>query len=91
MNARFFYADACYNTWPKLYVLTEDGKLFSRYLFFMEPATDTQHVDFHSFKASDYSWGGYQSLKEISYSKAIETKLRCQPNWVAAYMRNHGS
>ena len=89
MKARFFLAPACYNTWTKLYVLTEDGKLFSRYLDYMKPATDSVTVDFNSFSASDYSWSGYQDLKEINYSAAISTDLTRQPNWVSTYVRNN--
>lgn len=90
MKARFFYAPPCYNTWPKLYVLTEDGKLYSEYLNFMRPATDIKKFDFASFQASDYKWDGYQSLTEINYQSAITKELTRQENWVERYVKvNH--
>ena len=88
MKARFFYAAACYRTWPKLYVLTEDGKLFSRYLDYMQPTTDSQSVNYNTFKASDYSYEGYQGLKEIDYQTAISKTLTRQPNWVESYINS---
>ena len=51
MKTRFFYAQEAYRTWPKLYVLTEDGTLYSEYLDYMQPAKDIKKVDFVTFKA----------------------------------------
>ena len=80
MKARFFYAPAAYRTWPKLYVLTEDGTLYCEYLEFMRPATDIKHVDYNSFKADDYKFDGYQPIKEVTYEEAVATTLTRQIN-----------
>ncbi len=86
MKARFFYAASCHNTWPKLYVLTQDGKLYSKYLDFMQPAEDVEQVNFESFLASDYLFGGYQSLEEITLEVALGKSLRSQSNWIQRYL-----
>lgn len=88
MKIRFFYAPAVYQTWSKLYVLTEDGVLHSKYLNFMRPAIDERIVDFESFKATDYSWKGYQGLQEIDSETAKSTNLTRQRNWVSGYVSN---
>ena len=89
MKARFFYAPHKYKTWPKLYVLTEDGKLYCEFLNYMRPDTDVRHVDFETFRASDYQPQGYQDLEEISYEEALRKPLTRQTNWVARYLRDN--
>ncbi len=90
MNARFFYADQSHNTWPKLFVLTQDGTLYCEYLDYMKPATINKTVDFTNFTASDYSFGGYQTMEEISYDKARTAYLKQQQNWVDRYLTTKG-
>ena len=63
MRTRFFYAEHTYNTWSKIFVLTDDGVLYSEYLDFMNPSTIRKLVNFNSFNASDYSYDGYQTIK----------------------------
>ena len=87
MKARFFLAEACYQTWTKIYVLTEYGLLHSKYLNYMQPHEDNENVDFETFKAEDYSYGGYQTLKEITLNEALNVSLTRQVNWVSAYLR----
>jgi len=86
MKARFFYAPAAYRTWPKLYVLTEDGTLYCEYLDYMQPAKDIKQVNFDNFKAEDYQFGGYQPLEEISYEVAKAKSLKRQSNWIDRYL-----
>lgn len=82
MKARFFYAAGVYSTWPKLFVLTEDGKFYCEYLNFMRKCTVEEQFDFETFKASDYVWGGYQYLTEIDLQEAGEKRLIQQGNWI---------
>ena len=86
MEARFFIADACFNTWKKIYVLTSDGTLYSEYLDYMRPVTDRRTVDFSSFAQEDYSFGGYHKLREVSKSEATSAVLTRQGNWVSSYL-----
>ncbi len=86
MKARFFYAPGVYSTWPKLFVLTEDGKLYCEYLNFMRKYTVEKQFDFESFKATDYVWGGYQYMTEIKQEEAVEKILKCQANWITSYL-----
>ncbi len=90
MKARFFLAEACYQTWRKIYVLTEDGLLHSKYLNYMKPHEDNKSVDFETFKAEDYSYGGYQTLREITLNEALNLGLTRQENWVNNYLRLKG-
>jgi hypothetical protein len=86
MKTRFFYAPQAFNTWPKLFVLTEDGILYCEYLNFMSPATIRKKVDFENFKASDYSYQGYQKMEEIDEVTAKNKVLKSQTNWIARYL-----
>ncbi len=90
MEARFFIADASYNTWKKIYVLTSDGTLYSEYLDYMRPVTDRRTVDYSSFAQEDYSFGEYQSLREVSKSEASSAILTKQSNWVNNYLKRKG-
>lgn len=86
MRARFFYGEECYNTWPKLFVLTEDGKFHCEYLDYMKPARVNENFDFRTFKAEDYSWDGYQTIVEITEEEAKSTSLTRQGNWISRYL-----
>lgn len=86
MNARFFYGAATHNTWPKLFVLTEDGKFYSEYLDYMKPARVNENFDFETFNAQDYKWDGYQSIVEIDQSTAKTKTLTRQSNWISRYL-----
>lgn len=89
MKTRFFYAPHKFKTWPKLYVLTEDGKLYCEFLNYMRPDTDIKNVDFENFKASDYQPQGYQDLQEISNEEALRKTLTRQANWISRYLREN--
>lgn len=65
MRTRFFYGEATHNTWPKLFVLSEDGRFYCEYLDYMKPATVDKKFDFESFNPKDYSWNGYQAIVEV--------------------------
>lgn len=86
MKTRFFYAAHSHNTWPKLFVLSEDGRLYSEYLDYMRPAIIDESVNFETFKASDYSFGGYQTMVEIDEATAKSKTLTRQPNWIQRYL-----
>lgn len=86
MKARFFIADACYSTWTKVFVLTEDGTLYSQYLNYMQLQIINKKVDFKTFKAIDYSFGNYQHLREVDEATAIAQPLTRQKNWVKEYL-----
>ncbi len=86
MNARFFIADACYNTWTKVFVLTPDGTLYSQYLNYMQLQIIKEKVDFKTFTANDYSFGNYQALREVDASAAMAQPLTQQKNWVFDYL-----
>jgi hypothetical protein len=86
MKTRFFYAAQSFNTWPKLFVLTEDGRFYCEYLDYMKPARVDLKFDFDNFKAEDYKWGGYQTIVEVDEAKAKSTMLTRQPNWISGYL-----
>ena len=86
MKARFFYAPGVYSTWPKLFVLTEDGKFYCEYLDYMRKTKVEKQFDFETFKASDYVWGGYQYMTEITQEEAVGKVLECQANWITRYL-----
>lgn len=88
MHTRFFLAEAIYRTWPKLFVLTEDGLLYSEYKEFNNNAKVEKQFDFDTFRSEDYNWGGYQTLVEIDKSIAISYKLTKQKNWVQKYLES---
>lgn len=88
MKARYFYAEPAYNTWKKLFVLTEDDILYCEYLDHNAPAKIIRkNTCFSNFKASDYSWGGYQSLVEVDYNTLSNTVLTNQSNWISEYIK----
>lgn len=86
MRTRFFYGAATHNTWPKLFVLTEDGKFYCEYLDFMQPAKVVKEFDFELFKAEDYKWSGYQTIVEIDETEAKNITLTRQSNWINSYL-----
>ena len=86
MRTRFFYAEECFNTWPKLFVLTEDGKFYCEYLDYMVPTRIVKQFDFDSFKESDYQFEGYQTIREISREDALNVNLTRQMNWIWSYL-----
>ncbi len=86
MKARFFYAPAVYSTWSKLFVLTDDGKFYCEYLDYMRKTKVERQFDFETFKASDYVWGGYQTMTEITQEEAVKKRLNSQANWITRYL-----
>lgn len=95
MDARFFYAPHVYHqngkeTWAKLFVLTPDGTLYSEYLDYMKPATVNKKVNYQTFQATDYSYGQYQHMNEISYDEARRKGLTQQQNWIDRYLSRQG-
>lgn len=93
LQARFFIADAIYNTWSKIAVLTSDGVFYSQYLHFMNlKVFKREGFEFHSFEASDFSFGadehghGYQPIREVTREQAHSFQLTRQTNWVAGYL-----
>ena len=86
MEARFFYGAATHRTWPKLFVLTEDGILYTQFLDFMSPKSMENTFDFKTFEATDYSWSDYQSLVEIDEETAKSKNLTKQSNWIESYL-----
>jgi hypothetical protein len=52
----------------------------------MKPDSVRLSFEFNTFKSSDYTWGGYQSIEEITYNQAINKTLRNQDNWIADYV-----
>jgi hypothetical protein len=88
MKTRFFYAPQAFNTWPKLFVLTEDGVLYCEYLNFNQLNAIRKQVDFEKFKASDYEYGGYQKMEEIDEETAKSKLLKNQSNWITIYLNS---
>ncbi len=71
-------------------MLTKDGTLYCEYLDQRKPARVERTFDDAGFKASDYSYGGYQTLEEISYDTAKESYLKQQQNWIDNYLSSKG-
>lgn len=86
MKTRFFYAPEAFNTWPKLFVLSEDGRFYCEYLDYMKPAKVDETQNFETFRAEDYKWNGYQTIIEISESEAKSKVLISQVNWIRIYL-----
>lgn len=88
MKVRFFYGGATHNTWPKLFVLTENGRFYCEYLNYNSPSKVIKEFNFETFKQEDYKWEGYQSIVEIDEQKAKNTRLRNQSNWIERYLNS---
>jgi hypothetical protein len=86
MKVRFFYANAVYATWSKLFVLTEDNVFYSEYKNHNKISKIELKFDFSLFNETDYQFRGYQSIIEISQEKALSTTLRAQSNWILSYL-----
>jgi hypothetical protein len=70
MKFRIFYAPQVFKTWEKLFVLTEDGKLYSEYLMrFNLEKIQKSNINYENFRAKDFSWGkGVEGNSGIAYS-----------------------
>ena len=86
INTRFFYAKPIEKTWPKLFILTLDGLFYSEYLHYNKISYVEEQFDFFLFNESDYIFGGYQSIKEISKDEALSFELIEQENWVKRFL-----
>lgn len=87
-KTRFFYAPAIHRTWPKIFVLTEDGLLYCEYLEQNKVNKFNKRVSNIDFDEGEFKWGGYQSMHEIEKPEAISVKLTNQNNWVLSYLDN---
>lgn len=91
MKTRFFYGAGVNHqngksTWPKLFVLSEDGRFYCEYLDCMKPDIVDEKFEFNTFKIEDYKWGGYQTIVEIDKETAKNKILTKQSNWVDRYL-----
>ncbi len=86
MKARFFYAPQSFSTWPKLFILTEDGKLYTEYLYRFKLVKSEQQADFVNFNSEYFKFEGYQQLKEITQDEALQIQLVKQNNWIQSYI-----
>jgi hypothetical protein len=86
MKTRFFYAAHSHSTWPKLFVLSENGIFYCEYLDYMHPATINKQFDFETFSTNDYSYKGYQNIIEIDRATALQKSLTRQANWIQGYL-----
>ena len=58
MKFRIFHAPQVYNTWEKVFILTEDGQLYCQYLDrFKKSIIKKDDLNFENFRATDFSWG----------------------------------
>ena len=87
-HIRFFYAEQSYRTWPKLFVLTEDGNFYCEYLNYHNPTIFKEQFDYSSFEATTFKWNGYQSIVEIDQNTAIRKNLKNQANWILKYINS---
>lgn len=86
MKARFFYAPQIFSTWPKLFILTEDGKLYTEFLNRFKLIKSEQEVDFVNFNSDAFKFEGYQPLQEITHDEALQVQLVKQNNWIQSYI-----
>ncbi|MCL1143219.1 DUF1643 domain-containing protein [Shewanella gaetbuli] len=86
---RFFYAKKTYNTWPKLFVLSDDGVLYSEYLNHNKLTIYKESVSCSGFDDNQFKWEGYQPIVEINRGEALCTRLTNQVNWVEQYMQTY--
>ena len=86
MKARFFYAPQIFSTWPKLFILTEDGKLYTEYLYRFNLIKSEQQVDFVNFNSDKFKFEGYQTMQEITQDEALQVQLVKQNNWIKSYL-----
>jgi len=88
VQARFFLAPFILKTWPKIGVLTKDGKFYCEYLNHMKPTIIEEIFDFSLFEESNYKFEDYQPIQEITFEEAISFELEQQENWVLKYLEN---
>ena len=87
MKARYFYAPAIFSVIPKIFILTEDLKLYSETREHGLVTVDNQQaVQFEKFNPSLHETEEYPILLEITQTEAIETSLNSQINWVNRYI-----
>lgn len=86
MKARFFYAPQIFSTWPKLFILTEEGKLYTEFLNRFKLIKSEQEVDFVNFNSDAFKFEGYQPLQEITHDEALQVQLVKQNNWIQSYI-----
>tara|TARA_Y100000589_G_C27104155_1_gene609342 strand:+ start:938 stop:1324 length:387 start_codon:yes stop_codon:yes gene_type:complete len=76
MKFRIFYAPQIFRTWEKVFVLTEDGKLYCQYLMrFKTTYIQEENIDYENFRAQDYKWGkGVQGENGTAFTNYQECK-----------------
>ncbi len=88
---RFFYAPEYNRTWPKLFVLADDGTFYCEYLYHNNRTKFIEQQNFATFDAKAYRWKGYQALQEITFFEAIQKRLIKQDNWIHTYTKDYQS
>lgn len=70
MKFRIFYAPQVFKTWEKVYVLTNDGKLYCEYLDHFNPSEIIQNnLDYTNFAPKSFSWGiGVEGDRGIAFT-----------------------
>ena len=70
MKFRIFYAPQVFNTWEKVYVLTDDGKLYCEYLYHFNASKIIENnLDYNNFAPKSFSWGiGVEGTRGIAFT-----------------------
>jgi hypothetical protein len=56
----------------------------------MKPTEFNSTLDFNNFKENDFSWSGYQTIKEVTKGEALRVVLKQQKNWISEYLEKKG-
>ena len=87
MKARFFYGAPIFSNSPKLFVLTEDGILYSQVSEYNTTKIEqTEHLSFSNFSIRDFESEDYPTFLEIDFKKACDIPLTNQVNWINRYI-----
>jgi hypothetical protein len=70
MKFRIFYAPQCFDTFEKIFVLTDDGKLYCEYLMFGNKTKIIRdNIEYNNFDPKDLKWGkGIVGNKGVAYT-----------------------
>ena len=87
MKARYFYAPAIFSIIPKIYILTEDLKIYTEIReHSVVTIENLEATHFKQFNPTLHETEDYPILLEISQKEALDTSLNLGVNWVKRYI-----
>lgn len=87
MKVKYYYSPAIFSNQPKLFVLTDDGILYSESRDYALIQIDRCKVDsFLDFNPKNHETEEYPILLEIDEMEATKISEDLRPNWVRRYL-----